>query len=851
LAIVLFVATSALAGAGILWASVGPAGTVSLSGAHERVAYTWGPMQSLGFTSETGPAIGGSLDPTAAVPLASTAQVVVTLPLQNTSSLESFILNSTDPNSTAYGQFLTNDQFTALYGAPASAQQLVASYLSSAGLNVSYQSPDHLTVLASGTLSQIASAFNVTLAMYTKGAQTFWAPTASPSAPSNVAPWIFGIAGLTDHNFGYKPQLSVAAVPGTGVMDLPNQMPYVYQLNQLFNATGNKSSGVHPSYAAGVTITQALWSGSPTQCGYSYSDIGITTGGTTQWGYYGNHTGYPSFLPEPVLTPHYNVPGYPGNPPATGQCDTAGVNLSGTAGQIIGTAALELTVDLEYSGQDAPGATLAPTWVNGTSIFETNPPLEALTSWIASGNIPGLAVVTQSYGGGESPATPGSFQAVMDQSFQELAATGVTVLASSGDDNGGTGFEGNGNSFCQSGPAPLTGYGVPGLEYPASAPDVLAVGGTANMAYGAQALPGQTVWNWCPSTDGGISAGSTGGVSLAYPESKWQNLPIVNAAMLNAIQVTETGNYTTGPPPNGCLGCDNGTVYSATSARPVPDVAGPAANNEMYFEQGWVSGYGGTSFSSPATAGALASVIAFTGHRLGLFAPTLYALERAWLKHQVPLAPTYMVQNYSNAFFEGAPGYNTSAGWGVPMAYNLALDLGKPFLATNPHGPGAAGKAYAISAHVQDDKAVSKVQVVYELPGSTTWKSSALKLSSGSSTSGTWTGSIPASAYGGALRYCVMALDRGQGNSWTPWNYSGWEATRGATPNFGCTTPWTVTLSGTPPPAAPTVAASSLGAGVAANALSSGIAAPALVLAPTVRARALPRGAPPDRPRPL
>jgi subtilase family serine protease len=796
-----------------------------------------GPLLGLPITWETGAAIGGLGLGTAPDPSTSTT-VVVTLPIQDPEGLQSFVRSVSNPDSPGYAHFLSHTAFDSRFSPPASEQRLVASYLASEGLHLRSLSPDHLTIVASGTLGSLAAAFHISFANYARDGQRFYAPTSAPEVPAALAPWVFGVAGLTDYNFGLLPQVAApltGGVAGSGVQDFPDQEHFEFQLNQLYNATGTPTTVV-PTYAQGVVIVQGLWSGATGQCGYSISDIS---------NFFNNSTGYPGNLPKPTTIPHYQIPGYPGNAPASGHCASAGVNSTNSGVQEAESPAIELTLDQEYSGIDAPGANLEPTWVNGTGPAATDPPLEALTSWVVGGNVSGLDVFTNSWGGGESADTNGSFEAVMEQDYQEAAATGVTVLASSGDSNGAEGPAGNGQAVCGSGPA---SEGVPGIDYPGSSPNVLSVGGTANMGTTTAILSGQTVWNWCPSTDAGVSAGSTGGVSLAFPEAWYQqNDSIVTHAMLNAIQVTVTGNGSANSP----LGVNDGVVYSNTSARPDPDVSGPAANMTIYFSQQWLANYGGTSFSSPAVAGMLGEIIAFDGHPLGQFGPALYTLEKEWLHGQVPLPPTYFVQNYSNAFFNGSTDYNTSAGWGVPLAYNLALLLGKPFLTVHPgRAHATATKPFPLHVAVHDLRPVAYVNVTYQEPGTSGWASVPLHLTKGTTTSGTWAGSIPAATKRGTLLYCVEATDVATGNSWSPYNLSAWAATHGADPSFGCTTPTSVKIYRAPAPSTVPSAllgetegpAAPLAGGVPLSTPGTELPGPVAVLAGDVVA--VPRGGP-------
>lgn len=771
------------------------------------IAAATGPRVSLGLESEVGSNLGGVPDLSAAVPLSAHDLVVVRLPFVNQSRLSAFLSAVSDPSSPSYDHFLTASQFAHRF-APASAdQRAIASYLAAHGLTVAYLSPDHLSVAVRGSLAQLGGAFGVSFGMYALRGGLFYAPTSSPTVPSGLAPWISQVSGLTDYSSGMAPQLALQTAgersaatpaPGTGVMDFPAAMTSEFQLNRLWNATGNSSFGPVPTYANGVVIATALWdlnnspNSSAQYCPYSLTDI-------QQFFHIlpGANPSMPSVLPSPHDHANYNISGDPGNPPGTGACAAGASGVQPN----VATEELdfEMTIDQEWSGETAPGAMIEPTYVGGEGVTVTNGALSLLLSWIAAGNIPHLALLSQSFGGSEST--------FLESQYTELAAQGVTVLASSGDNNGAGG---NGAAaVCDTGAPGEYSWNTQGstsVEYPGSSPNVLSVGGTANLALPSPGDPqamlhGQTVWNWCPSTDSGQSAGSTGGVSSVFAEPAYQAAdPVVSKAMQWAIDVTETGNFTNGAPPTGCGGCVDITPYSPSSARAIPDLGGPAANNTGYMGGTWLSGWGGTSFSSPTIAGVLGSIVAFDGHKLGLFNPTLYALEQEYLQGQLstlpmPVDPTYIVNNDSNAFFAGGPDYNTSSGWGVPQAYNIALLLGKPFVNTNPTGAATLGQAYAVRASVKDDRAVTHVNVSYLEPGASSWSSAPLTRVSGTGLSGAWSGAIPGPAEPGTLRYCVSAIDAGQGNSWSPYNQSAWAATGGSNISFGCTVPFTVPVN--------------------------------------------------------
>jgi hypothetical protein len=709
-------------------------------------------LVNTGFASETGAAFGGL--PVGPVAGSTVTTVVIGIDVNNPAALLQLDAALSDPQSPLYAHFLTQSEFVQEFGAPSSVIDGLASYLTSMGLTVTYESPDHIAMFASGTLTEVGNAFDVGFETYRDSSgTTFWSTERAPSLPPSYAGWVISIAGLTNHVSDNKVQIMAggikpAASQGEGVLVDPIDHHQIYQVDQLYNATGNATAGVQASYATGAVITQSLWSAGAADCGYDLNDM-IKL--------FNNSDGYNGgTFPKPILEPHYRVPGYVTTGPEANTCADG-----------------ELTIDIQHSGVDGAGATLAPTWVLGASNGGvTDAALEAGIAWIVA-NIPGLTVITQSWGGGEGGAGS-TFQVDFENAFATAISNGVTVMASSADDDGALG-----NGGCPS-------SGTPGVFFPGSSPLALSVGGTAINQIGSSPATDDasaSVWNWCGALNN--PGGSQGGVSADYAEPSWGFGYNVNSSMQSAI------TYTTG---------HGGSAYSAHSAREVPDWAGPGACNTFYEDGAWYAtsscAIGGTSFSSPSTAGVVAEMAAFDGHDFGDINTALYQIENTYLKGGPVLDPSFEIQNYSNLFFGGANHFNASAGWGMPLAYNLAQDLGKPFIATNPVSEPETGYNYAVTATVKDIQAVSSVSVAYLPPGGTgsNWVNVSLTKSGGTSTAGTWTGNIPGTSLTetGDLKYCVYAIDVNSGNSWSPYNKSAWVATGKESPpnSFGCTVPF-------------------------------------------------------------
>jgi subtilisin family serine protease len=223
-------------------------------------------------------------------------------------------------------------------------------------------------------------------------------------------------------------------------------------------------------------------------------------------------------------------------------------------------------------------------------------------------------------------------------------ATGISVLASSGDD---------GSSSCVVGGSPLP---LRATSFPASSPYVTGVGGTNFVLGSANQIQSETVWNDAPYD---ISAGG-GGTSILFGRPGYQN---------------------------GFFGQDR---------RQVPDISMLADLLPGYnifcsvkacqgYGSGWVA-VGGTSASSPLFAGGIAlidQVLRQDGKQsLGLANSLLYKIQRRYASINV-FSDIQSGSNDLGAYIPGsnhrplgcctaAPGYDRASGLGSPNLAKLA-----------------------------------------------------------------------------------------------------------------------------------------------------------------------------------
>jgi kumamolisin len=220
----------------------------------------------------------------------------------------------------------------------------------------------------------------------------------------------------------------------------------------------------------------------------------------------------------------------------------------------------------------------------------------------------------------DHPDLSASARNAINERLHAAALLGITVCVASGDD-------GSGDQLAD---------GRAHVDFPASSPFVLAVGGT--MLDGAD----EVVWWEAPGVRTRKGGGSTGGgVSDVFPRPAWQS---VDVASLN-------------------LGSIDGRV--------VPDVAAlsgpPFYNTELV---GRSMPNGGTSASTPLWAALIARLAAAKGQKLPFLPPRLYAIAQTPAgAGQPPFVDVTSGDNTSpqpGRGYKAAAGYDAVSGWGVP-----------------------------------------------------------------------------------------------------------------------------------------------------------------------------------------
>jgi subtilase family serine protease len=509
--------------------------------------------------------------------------VVLVLPLRDLKGATEFAQRVSTPNDELHGKFLTPEQFAAAYGADESDYAALKRWASDNGLKISSESIARTNLTVRGSTSQFEALFNTRINNYrSPRGDTFYSAASKPIIPNAISSRVTGVIGLTSSK-QFAPLFHVSKrfgeTPSTVTTDASGTGP-----GGAYNAADLRNAYVVPPQIGGAAAwTVAVFE----QGGFSPSDVRK---------YLKNNA-----LPSPTV-------------------EAIGVNGSGT-GVNDPNVELEAVLDIDMIIGINPA-------VQGVLVYEDadDPfPVALLDGITAVANDNRAQVLSMSYGQDEALQGSSAIQAE-NQVFTQLAAQGITVVASAGD-QGAYGDENNGKL---------------NVEDPASQPFVTSIGGTTLFTYGGY-YSLEEVWNLLASRVGATG----GGISSVWPIPSWQATAPVNlnggsTTMRNVPDLAAVGNPETGV-----------AVYS-------------------YINGGWIE-IGGTSVSAPIWASYLS--IMSPGHeaiglgKYGFLNPILYTASSSFAQlHDIVNGNNGDVSDYGIPGYTSGPGYDNCTGWGSPDA---------------------------------------------------------------------------------------------------------------------------------------------------------------------------------------
>jgi hypothetical protein len=472
----------------------------------------------------------------------------------------------------ARGEVISQSEMAARYWPVAADHDRVLAWFNSQGLAVVRTDPDRLAVFGRASVAQVQQSFQTTFARVAYRGAEFTSAVTAPSLPADVAPSVAGIHGLQPHIrlhpvFRMKPRASGSITPPY----LPSQIATAYGASGFgLNGSGQTIAIIENAYPSSSDLSK-FWTAASTQ-----------------------------FIP---VVETVNIDGGPASPADSGSLQ-------------------ETTLDVEWSGGLAPGATIR---VYGSSVSDGAGFDKTYQQVYADAAvIPGMNQFSISFGTNEDELDQ-DYLLIESQYFANLASAGIAVLVASGD--GGSNPDPNTGEYDPADPV-TAGYAT-------SDPDVTGVGGTTLMLSSNGTISSETAW----SVTGNGSNGTSGGPSAYFARPAWQT----------------------------------GTGVPAGSFRLTPDVAGPAdpSYGAMIIFSGREASIGGTSWATPTWAAFCAMINqsrASSGHApIGFLNPKIYPLLGTSAFHDITVG--------NNGAYSATVGYDLCTGIGTPNVASLVQSL--------------------------------------------------------------------------------------------------------------------------------------------------------------------------------
>jgi len=530
--------------------------------------------------------VKGAVNPAAAVGFR------VYLGWRNQAGAEALARTVSDPRSSSYGRYVSPAQFRQQF-APTQAQiTAVQSWLRGQGFTVDYTPTNNRYVAAEGTYAQAAAAFATTFKTYSVKGKTVRSPASALSVPSSLA-GVTAVLGLDDSAMFVHTDRITDAPPVAGFRNAPPCSTYWAQKTTV---TDPAPHGVALPDVYGTDQAYAPCGYTPVQLRGAYGVTGSGLDGS------GQTVAIIDAYASPTIVSDVN----------RYSADHGLPSLNGLFTQVVAPGTFrrpqnprqdpqgwsgEETLDIEAVHSMAAAAKIV--YVGAPNNYQD---LDAALNHVVDRHL--AQIVTNSYGFTTELLPPG-FVKPYNDTFIQAAAEGIGVYFSSGDNGDETG-----------GVAANAAAATP--DWPASSPWVTAVGGTSLAVGASNQYLWETGWQtgtaeykstgWVSQPPGSYLYGGGGGTSRLFRQP-WYQVGVVPDSMSQAHGTTK------------------GRVVPDLSAIGDPQTGMLIGQTQTFPDGTYYDTYriGGTSLSSPITAGLAALADQKAGKPHGFINPALYA----------------------------------------------------------------------------------------------------------------------------------------------------------------------------------------------------------------------------------
>jgi subtilase family serine protease len=627
--------------------------------------------------------------------------LAVMVRMRNPQGLLEYAASANNPASPNYRHWLTPAQIASQYGASTSDYQTVASYFQQFGLQVgAWPQREMLTV--SGSTQQFSKAFGTTFGVYTYLGKKIVAPNGTPSFSSTLP--IVSAIGLIGaptsrtfiiHNnnamyYGYSPQQIATGFDYSGAFSAgytgSGINVGIIGTGPILNSGGTDDDvAAYGAYwkASVAPITQVAASPQPASSANGQTGTTLTDTNPTEL------TSPPPLTAPCTVQEFPEIPNYNTCNPEDGE---AQLDTESVAGLAPGASVLfylaynanEYCVDPTTEAYQVASGPTCPSGYEPYAEEGLRLSDDEIQQAIADDKADSLSL---SYGESENDAAydgyiepNGSSPGLGQVEFASLAAEGIAVFASSGD---------NGAWECFN-PANDTPLGTPCVSYPASDPNVVAVGGVNVPLDESGNLTG-AITAWADNTtlggNGSFSndVGSGGGVSAVFTPQPWQSATIGNT-MRELPDVSLDADPLTGPSIVQNAGFSGYTSVSAVGGTSVsaPEAAAQwalvlqACKSNAKCNTGGTYGY---RLGNPAAY--FYAIYATSQYSVSAYAPSGFTPQLSYAQvfydviygdnQAVPATPMPGTPSPSStpSGYESGPGYDQVTGLGVPFTGHL------------------------------------------------------------------------------------------------------------------------------------------------------------------------------------
>ena len=574
---------------------------------------------------------------------------------QQQADLKQLLAAQQTPGSPQYHHWLTPQQFASRFGVNDADIALTEQWLQQQGFAIDSVANGKTFVVFSGTATQVEQAFQTEMHRYVTTwhgqTESHFAPSTQLHIPAALSPVVLGLRDLDN----FKPHSQL--------------LPLAPQAQAAARQTPNLGS-VRPAFTSGISGNHYLAPGD--------IDVIYDVNALTKQGYNGKGqtivvAGQSAIVTSDIQN-FQTAAGLTVSDPTITLVPNTGTStiVSGDEG--------ESDLDLEWSGAMAPGATINFVYTGSTSqggVFDSI--IYAVDNKLAP-------IISVSYGSCEFDT--GTYYQTFETTTSQAAAQGQTILAAAGD-------SGSTSCFSTSSTDTLANQEQLNVNYPASSPNVLAVGGTefnegnttgatqywsangsTDVVTSALSYIPEMAWNDDSTYNGsGYIASGGGGVSTDFTKPTWQTgvpgIPNDGHRDVPDISLDASNNH------DAYLFCTSDQSNWNTSSSPAQTSSCTSGFRDS--STGDLTAAGGTSFATPIMAGMLAlisqKINATNGQ--GNINPTLYTLAAnsttyASVFHDTPTGSGNYCQAAGPTICAGSALTDYPTGTG----YDLATGLG-------------------------------------------------------------------------------------------------------------------------------------------------------------------------------